>query len=196
MVFHISRVRAWAGLLLAIGVVAAATIAPAGANFGSSGSSGTSGTTNGVWLTNNNNFVVGKRVLTSTYATGVNNTINNDYDNISGFTANAYTASSCSDASYDACVYDGNYQDNGFNGWNQCAGSTSGSHPNRQCSVTYVKINEYYSPPATRIACHELGHSVGLRHKNVTASCLMQTSEGGTSSVLNYDDRDHLILEY
>lgn len=167
-----------------------------GADFGSSGTAGTSGTTNGVWLTNNNFFAVGQRVLTSTYAGGVDDTIDNDYDNVNDFDATTYATSACTDSKFDACVYDWNYGDNGLNGWNACAGATIGSHPSQQCTVTWARINTYYSRPATRIACHELGHAGGLRHKMVTSSCLMKTSDGGTSSVLNGNDEYHLTTEY
>lgn len=180
-------------ILLAVGLL---SIAPAGANFGSSGNSGTSGTTNGVWLTNNDNFHVYKRNLTATYAAGVDDTIYNDYDTIPGWDADTVTASSCNDTGADTCAYDSDYGDNGLNGWNACAGTTSGSHPDRVCSVQWVRFNEFYSPPATRIACHEIAHSVGLRHTNASASCVKRTADGGTSSTLSAHDRSHLDNEY
>lgn len=165
-------------------------------NFGSSGSAGTAGTTNGVWLTNNSNFVVYKRGLTATYAAGVDDAMNNDYDTITGFSATSLTRDACTDSSADVCVYDSHYGDNGFNGWNACAGTTSGSHPRRQCSVTWVRINQEYNPPATRIACHEIGHSAGLRHTQEQSSCVKRTADGGDSARLSSHDRTHLRDEY
>ena len=183
-------------ILLVTVIMTFALVAPASANFGSSGTAGVGGTTNGVWLTNNNYFVVYKRSLSSTYAAGVDATINNDYNTVTGFTALTLTRSSCIDAYADTCVYDSYYGDNGLNGWNSCWGSTSGSHPNQQCSVTWVRINQTYSPPATRIACHEIAHSTGLRHTNNSASCVKRTADGGRSSVLSSHDRSHLRNEY
>lgn len=165
-------------------------------NFGSTGSPGTIGTTNGVWLTNNSTFNVYKRSLTSTYAAGVDDTIDNDYDTIPGWVATAFTATSCDDTGADVCVFDFDYGNNGLLGWNACAGTTSGSHPNQQCSVSWVKINENYSPPATTIACHELAHATGLRHTSSSSSCVNTVVNSSTSKRLSSHDRNHLETEY
>lgn len=102
----------------------------------------------------------------------------------------------CPDEDWDVCVFDSDYGDNGFNGWNQCAGDTSGAHPNRRCSLGFVKINLYFSPPAKRIACHELGHSIGLRHSGNDASCMKTTQDGGSSARLANHDVGHVDDEY
>ena len=156
-------------------------------NFYSSGTAGTGGTTNGVWLTDNRYFHVAKRSLSSTYNTGVNQALD-DYETTDLFVYD-YSPGSCPDASYDTCVYDSYYGNNGFNGWNACVGSTVGSHGGQVCTLTWVRINQTYSPPAKRIACHELGHSVGLRHTSSSASCMKTSASGGTSAVLNNHDK-------
>jgi predicted Zn-dependent protease len=65
-----------------------------------------------------------------------------------------------------------------------------------QCSVDWVNINLTYSPPATRVACHELGHAMGLRHNLDTSSCVMSSADGGTSQYLSTHDKDHLTNNY
>ena len=180
----------------ALGLVAVLGTSNAGAtNFGSAGTAGTAGTTNGVWLSNNNFWNVGRRSLTATYSGGVFDAVEEEYEP-TDLTANPLTPSSCPDSGYDVCVYDADYGDNGLNGWNACAGVTSGSHPNQQCSVSWVRINLEYSPPAKRIACHELGHSLGLRHTSTQASCLKRTADGGNSSDLTAHDRSHINSNY
>lgn len=179
-------------------VMWAGTIPAAAGHLYSSGTAGTSGTRNGVWMTPNSTWWVGKRVLTSTYEGGVNNAALGQYGP-TDLTVSVFIASSCGDnpdRAYDTCVYDENYGNNGLNGWNACAGSTSGSHPNQTCSKQWVRINLAYSPPANRIACHELGHSVGLQHWGEQGSCMKTTSAGGTSSVLHQHDRDAINQRY
>ena len=162
-------------------------------NFGSAGVRGTGKDAagnwlNGVWLTNNTIWNVGRRGLTATYSAGVYAAVEEEYEP-TDLTAYAVTTSSCPDSTYDVCVYDADYGDNGLYGWNACAGSTSGTHPTQRCSLDWVRINLRFSPPAKSIACHELGHSVGLRHSLDQASCMSAT---GWSSDLTAHDRAHI----
>ncbi len=181
-------------LVQAGGLVAIDSIARA-SNFGSSGTPGVSGTTNGVWLTDNRSWVIGRRDLTSTYSTGVAQAVNQEYDP-TDINPSLSSPASCPDADFDLCVFDSDYGDNGLNGWNQCAGTTTGSHPNQVCSLDFVKINLHYSPPAKRIACHEMGHGLGLRHTQNDASCMKSTADGGTSSQLAAHDKTHINDNY
>lgn len=195
---HSRKRRNITSLLAGLSILGLITIlAPAASatNFGSAGTPGTGGTANGVWLTNNNIWNVGRMSLTATYSTGVAQAVEEEYED-SDLNAAALNPATCDDAGYDVCVFDANYGDNGLNGWNACAGSTSGSHPNQQCSLAWVRINQFYSPPAKRIACHELGHSVGLRHTSTQASCLKRTADGGNSSTLTAHDIAHLNAAY
>lgn len=192
------RHRVAALLIAVMGVTATFVVYPAAvsaSNFGSAGTAGTSGTTNGVWLTNNNFWNVGKMSLTATYSTGVDQAVEEEYE-ATDFTANPLTPATCDEAGYDVCVFDSNYGDNGLNGWDACAGATTGSHPNQQCGLAWVRINQFYSPPAKRIACHELAHSVGLRHTQEQASCVKRTADGGTSSDLSAHDMAHINANY
>ncbi|CCH71816.1 zinc metalloprotease [Nostocoides australiense] len=63
-------------------------------------------------------------------------------------------------------------------GWVNCASGntgTGGSHPNRWCRGQHLRINSYSYwnrsdvldnvNQRRRVACHELGHTIGLRHK-------------------------------
>lgn len=149
------------------------------------------------WLTNNGVLNVIQRDLTATYATGLNDAIDN-YNTVfsAAWTASTWADTTCSDLFADVCVFDSNYGPNGLLGWTECIGTTSGSHPSMECSLTRISINEYYWPPAQRTACHELGHSVGLRHSSESTSCMRSTNDGGTSAVLSTHDKVHLIDNY
>lgn len=174
-------------LIVALPVTASST------NWGSSGTPGIGGTTNGVWFTPNSSWHVGLRELTSTYSTAVTQSVLNDYGP-TALDVSVATASSCGQGSWDLCAFDSNYGNNGLAGWNQCAGSTSGSHPNQVCDLGFIKLNLYFSgpPPETR-SCHELGHSVGLRHGAPAPAGSCMKSESGD---LTQHDRDHIDGRY
>ncbi len=179
----------------ALATVIGPTATPAFAsNFGSAGSSGITGTTNGVWLTTNASFVVGRISLTATYSAAVTTVMNNQF-NPTDLNVSIASPSYC-DSSIDTCIFDSNYGDNGLNGWNACDGPTSGSHPTMRCGTQWVRINEYYSPPANRIVCHEVAHSVGLRHTQEQSSCVKSTADGGNSASLSTHDRGHINATY
>ncbi len=163
-------------------------------NFGSTGTTGITGTTNGVWLTTSASFVVGRISLTSTYSSAVTTVMNGQY-NPTDLNVSIASPTYC-DSSLDTCIYDSDYGDNGLNGWNACDGPTSGSHPNMRCATQWVRINQQYNPPANRIVCHEVAHSVGLRHTSEQASCVKRTADGGNSSTLSTHDRGHLNATY
>jgi hypothetical protein len=104
--------------------------------------------------------------------------------------------SSCVDLGWDVCVYDDNYGDNGLDGWNACTtGTDSGSHPDMVCSLDVARINTFYSPPPFEVACHELGHTVGLRHTTSTTSC-MQSPLSVNDTTYNSHDVGHINSNY
>lgn len=191
--------RATAVLLLVVSITTVSAGSQAdivrATNFGSTGVSGASN--NGVWLTENANWHVRGRVLTQPYKDALGATLSDDYVPTDLVVQYSTDASSCSSyAGDDLCVYDADYGDNGLNGWNSCAGSVSGSHPNQVCDWDWVRINLNYSPPPKRIMCHEIAHSVGLRHTQEQASCVKRTVDGGNSDDLSGHDITHINSRY
>jgi hypothetical protein len=189
-----ARLRTLAAVLL----LGAAALLVSGCNFGS-GEDPTP-PASGVWLQSNSTYSVRLVAMTSTYSTGAKKALDEEYNpthlNVNRVDRSESCQSAASDTYWDVCVFDNNYGDNGVNGWNDCVGSTSGAHPNQTCEHQYTRINQYFSPPAKRVACHELGHSVGLQHTGNADSCLMRTLDGGTSSHLSDEDIGHLDGAY
>lgn len=184
-------------------VVAAMTLAlcnqpvAMGTNFGSQGTPGLGGTTNGVWLTQNDPWTVRGRGLSDAYRNGLNQTMNASYIPTDLSVAYTSIAPSCApEDNHDLCVYDFDYGDNGLNGWNACGWDTIGSHPDQICTWDWVRVNLFFSPPPKRIMCHEVAHSVGLRHTQEQASCVKKTADGGDSAVLSAHDIGHINAEY
>ena len=100
----------------------------------------------------------------------------------------------------DVLVTDASYGNNGIYAWVEClpGSAISGSHPNQRCDRQKLRLNgEYaYTLNASRrlsLACHEIGHTVGLRHTQNSESC-MNTAEWVTS--LSEEDRIHINRTY
>lgn len=114
------------------------------------------------------------------------------------------TCSACT--SQDVLITDGNYGDNGVVAWNSCPGTATvtGVHPERTCYGQIVRYNngaypEYYNSTLKRyrLGCHELGHTVGLRHNEfdtAVISCLNRYVR--TSNDFTAHDLEHLNFEY
>lgn len=185
---HAIRLAAMAsGFLLGTALPALAS------NFGSIQSGSDTG-----WLTDNGTVIVTQINLESATTTGVNNAVAN-YNTVfsSTFGVSTWADTACTDVPADMCVYDSYY--GATLPWNavvSCIGTTSGSHPNKVCTVTEILINLSKNLGAQRLACHEMGHSVGLRHSSESASCMKDTSAGGTSAVLSSHDKNHLATFY
>lgn len=104
------------------------------------------------------------------------------------------------DEVYDVQVRDANYN-NFLVVWTSCppGAATSGSHPNRVCRGQRIRFNlqhmtDYTLKQRRSTACHELGHTVGLRHVSI--------SDAETCMRINVIDRpatyrphDHSMLE-
>lgn len=95
-------------------------------------------------------------------------------------------------ADYDVRVVDGTYDNNQL-AWVNCpSGATEGgSNPNRWCYGQKLTVNLAFDlPTAGRryVACHELGHTVGLRHEDeVHSNSCMRLVRDDTPTYSNED---------
>lgn len=108
----------------------------------------------------------------------------------------------------DVLVRDGDWGANGAWAWTAChttltgeGGSETPLPGTKWCKPQVFRWNAYYEPgsyPGTTakrdIACEELGHTMGLRHRSTEASCMVSPSTTYTTTSLH--DRDHLIALY
>ena len=189
----VSKVWNVAGACALLAASFALAPAASASNFGSFGSIGTSGLNSGVWLTTNSTWTVAKIALTATYSAGVDSAVANQYDP-TDLAAYSSTVTQCGSVSYDVCVFDINAGDNGVNGWNACSGPIFGSHPSQRCQIQWVRINQFYSPSPSRIACHELAHTVGLKHTTDDNSCVYTINL--PSGSLTTHDKAHINANY
>jgi hypothetical protein len=174
----------------ASGVLAVAALLALGAcNFGSQGQVGAQGTTNGVFLTSRN-FTVRLVSMPAVYRDGAAWALTNQYAPTDLIVSFASTTT-CP-ATVRSCVLALNYGPNGLNGWNACFKDWSGRHPNMFCGQARTRINRFYAPPPRAIACHEIGHSTGLRHTGDTSCMNVRLPV----SRLSAHDRQHLNDHY
>jgi hypothetical protein len=111
----------------------------------------------------------------------------------------------------DLQVYDAGYGYNGFRAWVVCqAGATyGGSGPaGRWCRPQQISFNnalpgypsEFDTDTKRRfVACHEVGHSLGLQHSTETSSCMRDVPLGYTgtrATGLTTHDIGHLNAWY
>lgn len=96
----------------------------------------------------------------------------------------------------DVNVFDSDYGDFNVWGWVWCPNTswTSGSHPNKACRPQYLRFNLFYASAFNTaferryMACHEFGHTLGLRHTDNTSSCMK--ADVATSDALRTHDID------
>jgi hypothetical protein len=168
-------------------------------NWGSSGSPGYSPNPNwnGVWFMPAGDaiFNVGSFAASTTTQNALATHIS--WLNIWGGVSASYVTY-CS--SENACVVEADYGNNGYGGWNQCIGAVAGSHPNQTCTRAYVQLNlnSTFSFLGRRsLVCHELGHSLGLRHTTSTSSCMyVPPSAQNIPETYNTHDINHLNTRY
>lgn len=184
-----------AGILM----MALTAIPSTASNFGSIGSAGISGTTNGVFLHPSRTMVVQRINLTDYHYSAVASRVTNVYSptdlvasSVSGNSTGCTVASGAT-----VCVYDSPYGSNGLYGWSACAGTVTGSGAARRCSVQWVRLNlSYVAPSTTRLVCHELAHTVGLRHTTATDTCVTEDIRDTTSATLSSHDVSHINANY
>ncbi len=100
----------------------------------------------------------------------------NDYEVKTDLT----TAKSARSKTLDVQVTDYNYGLTGILGWVECrpGSKTNGKDPNRTCDRQKLRLNgsypQQFNTAAKRLSlsCHELGHTVGLRHTADVTSCM------------------------
>ena len=105
-------------------------------------------------------------------------------------------------------VKEDDYGDNGFAAWVNCPDSstTQQTPEGRTCSPQVVKYNRnsasylavYYNGSESRdsIACHELGHSVGLGHSTNELSCMEPGDPDGSTVLSTHDVNTHINPHY
>ena len=111
----------------------------------------------------------------------------------------------------DVWVHDWNYGAlDGITAWVVCPPDHTGqggTNPNRWCrgqdlnfNVWYwTNDNNIYDTAAQRqeLACHELGHTVGLQHRtDTTASCMWTWADDDTGERYDAHDRGHVNARY
>ncbi|BCJ70487.1 hypothetical protein CS0771_00310 [Catellatospora sp. IY07-71] len=115
------------------------------------------------------------------------------------------------DAYPDVWMYDANYGYlSGVTGWVECPPDntgTGGSHPNRWCRGQRLRLNSYFYwydsgvydtiDQRRNVICHEMGHTLGLRHRTDTrASCMWTYAGDGGGSTLDAHDTGHITARY
>jgi hypothetical protein len=140
--------------------------------------------------------------LNANWSNAVFNTLIGDYTTYDLNVFGPSNVSSCTGSSgWDLCTFDADYGDNDLYGWNACAGTVNGAHPNQTCSMAWVRFNLHYAPPDNDfrfVACHEIGHSVGLRHADPITnpdSCLRADLNATPISPSGHD-RNHINANY
>lgn len=115
-----------------------------------------------------------------------------------------------SDPLPDVWVHDYNYRQlNGIAAWVVCGSDntgTGGAHPNRWGRGQHLRYNSWYytywtgiyDTPSQRrfMACHELGHTVGLRHRLDSKTCMYQYVGEDAIGLLTVHDEAHINARY
>ena len=107
----------------------------------------------------------------------------------------------------DASIADVRYYDyefglNGIYGWTTCASGAAygGSYPSRWCKPQNLNLNISYSAvydtqtERRSIACHELGHTLGLQHAPDWSTCMYDGYY--VSTWINAHEVDHINAQY
>lgn len=183
--------RAFAALAIAVSWVTVSETPALATNFGSTSCGGTP--TNCISVDYNVYFkVYAVNLLVGTYNATVNS-VNDDYQ-----PTDLAASMSTDPDNTDVFVHD-DYYGYSVAGWAVCpvGASQGGSHPDRWCIGQEVHYNlnatSYIEDAGSRayLACHELGHTIGLRHSSDSGSCMTVNTPDG-SSVLTSHDVSHI----
>ena len=112
----------------------------------------------------------------------------------------------------DVIVGDHDWGDNGFAAWVNCPDDNTGeggTNPNRWCRGQRLRFNsywyihgDYYDTLGNRrrMACHEMGHTVGLRHYDDyhtgTDSCMLRDPRDASAAQLTQHEINTHINSY
>jgi len=141
--------------------VLACVVGPANAEFGSTGSAGNPVTQ--VSLANNKTHRVDFMDTTTATGASIHWALNNKFPTFD------FTWVWVDGSDYDVRILD-DYYNTGLFAWVNCPSwaTEGGVNPDRWCYGQYLK-RDLSSPTTTNsgryVACHELGHTVGLRHE-------------------------------
>lgn len=106
-------------------------------------------------------------------------------------------------------VKEGEYGQSGYAAWVNCPVTSHDemTSEGRTCTPQVLKYNrandpiltQYYDGPESKasIACHELGHTVGLDHSQSAESCMLSGDpDGSTVLRIEHDVADHINPHY
>jgi hypothetical protein len=188
-------------------VLMLATVQPpttAASNFGSNTASGGTPkhacdtTTSSQCIANNGTHVFCFSAVGSSIVADTRTIITNAYDSLSSISTSEQSCS-CdpSVCGVDLQVFDSDYNTS-FWAWTACASGAhfEGTDPRRWCKPQNLKwdtgTSSNWNTTAGRkyIACHEVGHSLGLRHSTGSSSCMVPNTI--TTHVLTSHDQSML----
>lgn len=185
------ELRVGTALVLAFTWVTVSVQPVAASNFGSASCTGGTPTIPTNCLSVGHNYIhkiYAVNLLVGMYNATVSS-VNDDYN------PTDLQASMSSDPNNtDVFVYD-DYYSYALAGWAVCPAGASqgGSHPDHWCigQGVYYNLNatDYVADAGSRayLACHELGHTVGLRHSGESASCMTVNTPNGSSLLTAHD---------
>ncbi len=197
------------GVMMAVALATAVEPSAANANFGSNTASGGTAahacdaTPSSQCVANNGTQLVLMSNLQARQLNATRWVMTNVFNPV----ADVNTIETTSQA--DLIVEDGTYAGMNYWAWTQCNPSAvyGGSDPDRYCYPQVLKYNNGLYPThfdsdlnARSIACHEFGHSMGLRHSangddpSWSSSCMEPNQD--TQNTLTTHDKAHLTGQY